>query len=554
MSTFLRLVLRCALVACLPLGLGLFAQEAPPAATPVPQPPVARQTEKTSRGSHAVVAGSAVVAELVSFLGATEVDGRVRRDAVAIAGDTRVGPEGSVGGAAVAVLGRVRSEGFIAHDAVSVLGGVSINGEVGGQVVAVLGDVDLGPRAVVNGDVVVVGGSLTRQPGAVVRGNEVRVSAFGPGGSAAGLSAWFSQCVLKARPLALGPDLGWVWVVAVAFLGFYLLLALLLPGPLERCVGTLEQRPGSSVLASLLTVVLSPVVCVLLALTVVGLAVLPFLALALFFAGLFGKAVLLAWIGRRLLAGCGFRTLPHPLLSVLVGGVLVLVLYTVWGSFLLYKLLSWLGLGVVVLTVVRALRRPRPAPPSVPAPALAPAVPDIARPASPESVGSAALGAVSESPAAPVPPLLPPARPPRLEPDVTIFPRAGFFLRLAALAIDAVLIGMLVGLVAGALPSSLQFPRGPGGLLLGLALYGAILWKLRGTTIGGIVCHLHVVRLDQRALDWPTVIVRALGCFLSLAVGGLGFLWVAFDEERQSWHDRIAGTTVVVLPKGQSLL
>ena len=90
--------------------------------------------------------------------------------------------------------------------------------------------------------------------------------------------------------------------------------------------------------------------------------------------------------------------------------------------------------------------------------------------------------------------------------------------------------------------------------LLFLAAYGAVMWKLKGSTIGGIICGLRVVRLDGRPIDWPTAIVRALSCFLSLVVVGLGFLWIAIDSERQSWHDKIAGTVVVRAPKGSSLL
>jgi uncharacterized RDD family membrane protein YckC len=71
---------------------------------------------------------------------------------------------------------------------------------------------------------------------------------------------------------------------------------------------------------------------------------------------------------------------------------------------------------------------------------------------------------------------------------------------------------------------------------------------------GGIVCGLKVVRLDDRPIDWGTAIVRALGCFLSFVVLCLGFLWVVFDDQRQSWHDKIAGTTVVRVPKGVSLV
>jgi len=72
--------------------------------------------------------------------------------------------------------------------------------------------------------------------------------------------------------------------------------------------------------------------------------------------------------------------------------------------------------------------------------------------------------------------------------------------------------------------------------------------------IGGIVFGLQVVRADGRPVDWSTAIVRALGCFLSLVVVGLGFIWIAFDDQRQGWHDKIAGTVVVRVPKGVSLL
>jgi uncharacterized RDD family membrane protein YckC len=41
---------------------------------------------------------------------------------------------------------------------------------------------------------------------------------------------------------------------------------------------------------------------------------------------------------------------------------------------------------------------------------------------------------------------------------------------------------------------------------------------------------------------------------LSLFVAGLGFIWVAFDDECQSWHDKISGTTIVRVPRGISLI
>jgi len=49
-------------------------------------------------------------------------------------------------------------------------------------------------------------------------------------------------------------------------------------------------------------------------------------------------------------------------------------------------------------------------------------------------------------------------------------------------------------------------------------------------------------------------VVRALASLLSLAVIGLGFFWIAWDREKQAWHDKIAGTLVVRMPRGVSLI
>ena len=40
-------------------------------------------------------------------------------------------------------------------------------------------------------------------------------------------------------------------------------------------------------------------------------------------------------------------------------------------------------------------------------------------------------------------------------------------------------------------------------------------------------------------------VVRYFAYILSFIPFGLGFLWVAFDSKKQSWHDKLAGTVVV---------
>ncbi len=500
--------------------------------------------------------------------------------------------EGDVSDAVVSVLGNTTVSGPVGDSVVAVLGNVSVNSRVGGNVVAVMGDVKLGPLADVGGEVVAVGGRVTRDSKAVVRGGVQNVTfmpSFG-GSSFNGLHEWFRRCVLLGRPLAFGSGLGWAWGVAFSFLALYVLFALLFRDAIDKGVGTLETNPGSSVIASVMTMFASPVILVLLCLTVVGVILVPFFGLALLIGSLFGKAVMLAWLGRRFTRLMGDSPLNHTAVAVLIGGVFVLGLYVVpFMGFFIYKLIGILGLGVVVNTILIGSRREKAAAAAAArasaataasaaaaarAATVTPSVIIVPPPAAPNvssfgvadasaagAVGggfssgfvggdSAASGAAAETfgsavpPVAPIPPVVP----------TNTLPRAGFWIRMGALALDVILVGLIAGFVNSSLPRFVRFELEPPSILLLLAVYGAVMWKLKGTTIGGIVCGLKVTRVDGRDIDWATAIVRSLGCFLSLVVAGLGFIWVVIDDEKQSWHDKIAGTTVVRVPKGMTLV
>ena len=57
--------------------------------------------------------------------------------------------------------------------------------------------------------------------------------------------------------------------------------------------------------------------------------------------------------------------------------------------------------------------------------------------------------------------------------------------------------------------------------------------------MGDIIFGLKVRAAGRREFDWTTVIVRALSCFLSFIVVGLGFFWIAFDPEKQAGTTRL---------------
>ena len=148
----------------------------------------------------------------------------------------------------------------------------------------------------------------------------------------------------------------WAWCIALGFLACYVLLALVAPDGVTKCVQTLEERPGRSILSGVLSLLLTPVAFLLLMFTLVigvGFALIPLFSLGLFFASLFGKAVMLAWLGRRITKLFGDGPLAHPVFAVLIGGGIVLLLYTIpIVGFVVYKLLGVLGLGVVIYTLL----------------------------------------------------------------------------------------------------------------------------------------------------------------------------------------------------------
>lgn len=471
---------------------------------------------------------------VVSILGSSTSAGEVHDAVVSILGSST--SSGKVGGPVVSVLGNTRVDGGSVGDvAVAVLGNTYVNGHVHRDIVAVLGNVELGPDAVVGGEIVCIGGEVKRDPKAEVHGGVQNIAIAGRFFKFDWLNTWVTKCLLYGRPLAFDANVMWAWCIALSCLGFYTLLALIIPQGVTKCVGTLEEKPGYSILSAILAMLLTPVAYLLLVLTLaigIGFVLIPLFSLGLFFAALFGKVVILAWLGRRLTKLFGDGPLGHPAFAVLIGGVIVLGLYTVpVVGFITYKLIGLLGLGVVLYTLLGSMKRDRPP--------VAPMSPSPGFVGIPPIVGSVIPAATVATGAMPT---LPPVV------SASTLPRAGFWLRFAASILDLILVSIIFGLL-----SSMLFGLG-GAFPLWMVIYAVAMWATKGTTIGGIICGLKVVRIDDRPLDWSVAIVRGLSSFLSLAVAGLGFIWVVFDDDKQSWHDKIAGTTIVKVPKGTPLL
>jgi len=484
-------------------------------------------------GSKAELKAGERAQAVVAILGAAVARGEVNDAVVAVAGDVTV--SGTVGEAAVAVFGDVNIE----SDAV-----------VEGDVVSVGGVVRIADGAKVNGEVVCVGGTVDIAEGAKVQGGIQEVPVPG----LHGVKDWVVHCVFKLRPLA--PQVGWVWVIAGAFLLVYLLIAAATPRPVAACVRELNRRPATTFLMGLLTLLLVPVIMVILAATGVGVFVIPFLLAALFFGKLIGKAAFLEFLGESVVHAFSSSSQLKPVVALLLGSVIIAVIYLVpvLGLIAFMVTGTW-ALGAAVMGMFAGARRELPDQPAAPlTPNSTPAAPVAAgsaafvnAPAGPATPESATAAASSEAasgtanPASSPTPMSVPGDTSARTPEALVYPRASFWERMGAGFLDVVLVSILGGLT------------GPFWFVVALA-YFAGMWAWKGTTVGGIVLNLKVVRLDDQPVTITVGLVRALIAAFSVVVFFLGFLWIAWDREKQSWHDKVAGTVVVRLPRGMPLV
>lgn len=508
-------------------------------------------------------------------------EGESTRSFVVVGGNGVV--KGKVREAAVVVGGNLQISGQVGEDAVAVLGDLTLhtNASVKGDVVAVLGDVNIHTNASVGHDVVAAGGSVDVADGATVGGDvqPVDIKFIGMP-QLKPLRKWFTSCVLLLRPLSF--QVGWVWGVAAVFLLVYMAVAVLLRRPVDACINELTRRPISTFFMGLLTKMLLPIVLIILAITGVGVVVIPFVLAAVFFGAIIGKVALLEYLGDAIRRAIGIQEPFKPVVALLVGAALLTLFYLVpILGLITFAVTGVWGLGIAVSTAFGNMKRETPSKPAfapqpvnpishpgyiAPMPvspvapttfaSTAPSPAPAATEASQQSFSAPATEATGDVPpftAPPVPPSAPPPTPVSV-PEAYAYPRAGFWERMGAAFLDLVIISILMSFVAGFFHNNLFHRLGPSLTFLVPLAYFAGMWTWKGTTVGGIVLNLKVVRYDGSPLTFSVALVRGLGAALSVVVMFLGFLWIAWDPDKQGWHDRIAGTVVVRLPRANPLV
>jgi uncharacterized RDD family membrane protein YckC len=460
----------------------------------------------------------------------------------------------------------------------TVFGDVTIEGRVQGDVMVVMGSLRLTSTAVVERSVLVVGGEVDIDAGAridqdfvVVAGAVNAPPAFSPGHDHVVIGApfvgeavrdllpWMTHGLLWGRLIV--PDLEWVWLVVLMFFLAYLTINTVVDRGVAATADVIGERPVSAFFAGLLVLLLSVPVLAIVAASVIGLAIVPFLIAGMIAAALIGKVAVARSIGR----GVTRPELPEGRIAALVAfvigfGVLTLAYMVPVLGFVTWGLTGVLGLGAATATLRAHMRRERRTPPPPPAPAGG--IP-AAAPMAPVAAPSAAPSMLVEQPAAPagtyvplnaeqptIPPAPGPAAPPVPPPippppvytqGLAAYPRAMFLDRLAAFVLDCVLVAITNAM--------LNRHNDDGFYFFLLIAYHIAFWAWKGTTLGGIIVNLRVIRTDGGDPRPADAVIRALSGIFSIIALGIGYLWMLQDPEKQTWHDKIAGTLVVKVPR-----
>jgi uncharacterized RDD family membrane protein YckC len=140
-------------------------------------------------------------------------------------------------------------------------------------------------------------------------------------------------------------------------------------------------------------------------------------------------------------------------------------------------------------------------------------------------------------------------------------PKAGFWIRLVAALIDGFLLfwlqfglGLLLFLAGITSGGPAEGSVGTLALLvqlftyaIGIAYY-VVFTGHGGQTPGKMAVRIKVIRRDGQPISYGRAFFRELpGKFLSAVILGIGFLMIAFDDQKQGLHDRLADTYVIKL-------
>jgi hypothetical protein len=230
------------------------------------------------------------------------------------------------------------------EDAVAVGGSVYVDGIVEGDAVAIGGTIHLGEEAIVHGDVVTVGGTIDQAEGAMIYGTTVDVGAFD------------FKNIFEGKHFFGGHRGIPKFFTIIPLIGLFalvLLLSILIPTELNTVASNIKNEPIVMFLWGVLGIILIVPLAIMLAVSIIGIALIPLELLAVFLASLIGYIAVAIMIGKKLLKALNNDN-PSIILSAILGVLILWLigLIPIFGG--IVKAIAWIiGFGAVIMAVAR---------------------------------------------------------------------------------------------------------------------------------------------------------------------------------------------------------
>lgn len=123
-------------------------------------------------------------------------------------------------------------------------------------------------------------------------------------------------------------------------------------------------------------------------------------------------------------------------------------------------------------------------------------------------------------------------------------PRAGFGIRLGAFLLDALIVGVPLNLILFSI--DVFAVRQSLGIVVGVAYSVFFIGSGSGQTIGMKICSIRAIDAETGGrVDYGKAVIRYLVGIASGLACLIGYFWMLWDPEKQTWHDKVAGTYVV---------
>ena len=455
---------------------------------------------------------------------------------------------------AVVIGGDIQVDGRIERDLIVVGGSVTLNGEIGGDLTLVGGKLIAGADALVEHKGILIGGPFVIDSRGTFNEDLFQFPLPSLFSFLSGFKLWMTHCFILMRPFAIAVT--WTMVLAGLLLFVNFLTLILLGNAVDQSVKVLEPKPITTFFVGLLGLILLGPLLILVTATGVGILLVPFFICAISAATIVGKVAVYTSLGKRIGHRAGANWGNTSIAAFLIGSLIMFLFYLIpfLGGLALGVVIP-LAFGAILLAGIQMLRAEVDFPAPISGKPLVVQPSDAEAAISHSEVASKAQDEPQDDEADDGNGTSPKetshrekkgstgTNPPSYNSEQAHaghYERAGFWSRIAATTLDFVLVffGLqILGLIDG-----------QGGFryfILMWMVYHIVLWGWKGTTVGGTIMKLRLVTLRGEAPSWGTAVIRSLSSLFSGIPLGLGFLWVGWNAERQSWHDLVAGTVII---------